>query len=580
MCDRAALYCGAVPEATTRLDPQHRERSLDRLRAGVDVLVVGGGVTGAGVALDAASRGLSVGLVEQRDFAAGTSSRSSKLVHGGLRYLEQLNFSLVREALRERTLLLETIAPHLVRPLPFLLPLRHRVWERPYVGAGLTLYDTMGGLTPSMPRHSHLTRTATLRACPSLRPEGLAGAIRYHDAQVDDARLTVELVRTAASYGAAVVSAVRMDEVLSDGERVAGAVLHDAETGTTFEVPARTVVNATGVWAGRVEELAGVGTPVRVRPSKGVHLVVPKDRIESSTALISRTRSSVLFVLPWGDAWLLGTTDTAWPYGFSHPAATHADVEYLLTEANKILCSDLAESDVSGLYAGLRPLVDQEGETESRLSREHVVRRPRPGLVTVTGGKLTTYRVMAADAVDAVATDLGEDLGPCRTDEIALLGAGRTEAVLAASADHPATASVPVAAQARLAERYGALLPELLDEVTLDPALARPLPGGAGHLGVEVAYAAAYEGALHIDDVLTRRTRIYLEAGDRGLAAAGPVALLMARRLGWDDATRTAEVARYQRRLTAELEAQQAPDDASAATARSRHQDPRLPDPT
>ncbi len=562
------------PSSRHRLDAQYRSDALVRLADGVDVLVVGGGVTGAGVAVDAAARGLRVGLVEQRDFAAGTSSRSSKLVHGGLRYLEQLNFALVREALRERTLLLETIAPHLVRPLPFLLPLRHRVWERPYIGAGLTLYDSLGGLSPAVPRHSHLSRTAALKACPSLRPDNLAGAIRYHDAQVDDARLTVELVRTAAALGAAVASAAAVVGVRHEGSRVTGVRVRDAETGGQLEVPARSVVNATGVWAGELESLAGVEDAVRMRPSKGVHLVVPRERIDSATALISRTSSSVLFVLPWGATWIIGTTDTPWVHDYAHPAATHADVAYLLEQANSLLSSDLAESDVIGLYAGLRPLLDDDG-SESELSREHLVRRPRPGLVTVTGGKLTTYRVMAQDAVDACEDDLGP-LPPSATDELPLLGAADPDQVLLDVAEHPGAALLAADDLRRLAGRYGALLPELLGLLVDDPQLARPLGGGSGHLSVEVTHAASYEGALHVDDVLTRRTRIYLEAGDRGLAAAGRVALLMGAVLGWDDTTRAAEVVRYQRRLTAELEAQQAPDDATAAAVRSHHRDPRV----
>ncbi len=568
-------YRAGVPHPPA-LDPAYRARALQRLTAGVDVLVVGGGVTGAGIALDAAVRGLSVGLVEQRDFAAGTSSRSSKLVHGGLRYLEQLNFGLVREALRERAILLETVAPHLVRPLPFLLPLRHRVWERPYVGAGLTLYDTLGGISPAVPRHSHLSKSATLKACPSLRPDDLAGSIRYHDAQVDDARLTIELVRTAAAYGANVVPAARVESFRRDGERVSGAVVRDAESGAELSVPARVVVIATGVWAGRTEALAGVAEPVRMRPSKGVHLVVPRERIDSSTALISRTKTSVLFVLPWGGTWIIGTTDTPWRHGYAHPAATRADIGYLLEEANRLLTSDLAESDVIGLYAGLRPLIDHQGETESELSREHLVRSALPGLVTVTGGKLTTYRVMAADAVDAAGGQLGVELPASSTDQVPLLGAAPAEGVAADAATHPGARLVRAQDLQRLAARYGALLPELLGLVVADPALAQPLAGGSDHLAVEVAYAASHEGALHVDDVLTRRTRIYLEAGDRGLAAAGRVALLMAGVLGWDDATRAAEVARYQRRLSAELEAQQAPDDDEAAAVRARHRDPRI----
>ena len=564
-----------------RLDSSYRTDSWQRLRDGVDVLVVGGGVTGCGIALDAALRGLTVGLVEQRDFAAGTSSRSSKLVHGGLRYLEQFNFSLVREALRERALLLDRLAPHLVTPLPFLYPIAHRIWERPYVGAGLTLYDTLGGLQPSVPRHSHLGKAAALRAFPSLRADTIAGAIRYHDAQVDDARHTLELARTAAAHGAALVSAARVVGIARDGERVVGARVADAMDGTEHDVPARVVVNATGVWAGLIEELAGVESPIRMRPSKGVHIVVPRDRIDASVALITKTATSVLFVLPWGRSWIIGTTDTTWHHGLAHPSATHADLAYLLDMANASLTSNLTESDVIGLYAGLRPLVDTEGLSESEISREHTVRNALPGLVTIAGGKYTTYRVMAEDAVDACSEDLfpgRPDLLPASsTRTVPLIGAAEPEDVLRDAAAHPAAAHVDREHLDRLAHRYGALLPELLDVVAADPALANEVPGGAGTLAVEIVHAASHEGALHIDDVLTRRTRLYLEAGDRGLVAARHAARLMGDALRWDDATRSREVARYQQRVAAELEAQQAPDDDAAAAIRERVSDPRMP---
>ncbi len=564
-----------------RLDAEYRAQSWQRMREGVDVLVVGGGVTGAGVALDAALRGLSVGLVEQRDFAAGTSSRSSKLVHGGLRYLEQLNFGLVREALRERALLLDRLAPHLVTPLPFLYPLAHKVWERPYVGAGLTLYDTLGGIQPSVPRHSHLTKSAALKAFPSLRPEILAGAIRYHDAQVDDARHTLELARTAAAHGASLVSAARVTEIVRDGERVVGAKVTDAMTGESHDIPAKVVVNATGVWAGLTEQLAGIENPIRMRPSKGVHIVVPQDRIDASLALITKTSTSVLFVLPWGRSWVIGTTDTTWHHDLSHPSATHADLHYLLGQANAALTSDLTESDVIGLYAGLRPLVDTEGLSESEISREHTVRRPVPGLVTIAGGKYTTYRVMAEDTVDACAEDLFPDdpkqLPASTSAEVPLVGACEPADYLVEIAGSPGTENISPEHLDRLAHRYGRLLPELLLHVDDEPELAAEVPGGAGTLAVEIVHAATHEGALHVEDVLTRRTRLYLEAGDRGLVAARHAAHLMGDVLGWDDATRDAEVTRYQMRVAAELEAQAAPDDDAASAIRERVRDPRIP---
>jgi glycerol-3-phosphate dehydrogenase len=558
-----------------QLNPAFRADALARLRAGVDVLVVGGGVTGNGVALDAALRGLRVGLVEQRDFASGTSSRSSKLVHGGLRYLEQFNFSLVREALRERSLLLDRLAPHLVVPLPFLYPLSHRVWERPYVGAGLTLYDTLGGLQPSVPRHSHLSKTASLKAFPDLRPEVLAGSIRYHDAQVDDARHTLELARTAAAHGAAVTASTRITEFINDGTRVSGAVVHDSLSGESFPVMARAIVNATGVWAGVTEDLAGVEDPIRMRPSKGVHLVVPRERIKGSLALITRTPTSVLFVLPWGRSWIIGTTDTTWHEGLTHPVATATDVTYLLEQANNSLSSNLTADDVIGAYAGLRPLVDHAGQTESEISREHTIRRPLPGLVTIAGGKYTTYRVMAEDTVNALVDDLGE-LPPSRSNEVPLLGAAEPQEVFAESRNHPGARKIDDEHLMRLSHRYGRLTRELLDTAELNDELAAEMPGGAGTLAVEIVHAATHEGALHVDDVLTRRTRLYLEAGDRGLVAARHAARLMGEVLGWDDQTRSDEVARYQRRVAAELEAQSVPDDAVAAQIRERVQDIRL----
>ncbi|MBO0747066.1 MAG: glycerol-3-phosphate dehydrogenase/oxidase, partial [Acidimicrobiaceae bacterium] len=293
----------------------------------LDILVIGGGVTGSGTALDAATRGLSVGLVEARDFAAGTSSRSSKLIHGGLRYLEQLNFSLVFEALKERSLILDRLAPHLAKPVPFLVPLTHRAWERAYVGSGLLLYDTMGGRR-GLPGHRHLTRRGALRRFPSLRPAGLRGAIQYYDGQVDDARHTMFLARTAAHYGAAVASSVRVVGLLREGEQVAGVRARDLENGEELEIRARQTVNAGGVWTDDIQEMVGGRGRFHVRASKGVHLVVRRDRIHGQTGLISRTETSVLFVIPWGKAhWIIGTTDTDWNLDLAHPAASRTDID-------------------------------------------------------------------------------------------------------------------------------------------------------------------------------------------------------------------------------------------------------------
>src|SRR5690606_16228353 len=371
-----------------------------------DLVVIGGGVVGVGTALDAATRGLRVALVEARDLASGTSSRSSKLFHGGLRYLEQLEFGLVREALRERELMLTTIAPHLVKPVSFLYPLTHRVWERPYTATGLLLYDTMGGAR-SVPGQKHLTRAGALRMVPALKRDALIGGIRYYDASADDARHTMMVARTAAHYGAVVRTSTQVVGFLREADRVTGVRVRDVEDGRETDVRASVVVNCTGVWTDELQHLAGSRGRFRVRASKGVHIVVPRDRIVSETGLILRTEKSVLFVIPWrSNHWIVGTTDTDWNLDLAHPAATKNDIDYILSHVNKVLATPLTHDDIEGVYAGLRPLLAGESEETSKLSREHAVARVAPGLVAIAGGKYTTYRVMAADAVDAAAADL------------------------------------------------------------------------------------------------------------------------------------------------------------------------------
>ncbi len=463
-----------MPTPST-LDGTYRARAWESLRNDTfDVLVVGGGVTGAGVALDAATRGLSVALVEQRDFASGTSSRSSKLFHGGLRYLEQLNFTLVREALRERELMLTRIAPHLVKPVSFLYPLKHRFWERPYVTAGLTLYDSMGGAR-TVPRHRQLSRSKALQMVPALRNDALTGALLYYDAQADDARHTLTVARTAASYGATVLSSAQVEGLLKEGDRVVGATVEDVETGDLLDVRARVVINATGVWTDEVQTMAGGRGRFHVRASKGVHIVVPRDRINSETGLILRTEKSVLFVIPWGTHWVLGTTDTDWDLDKAHPAASRTDIDYILDHVNSVLATPLTHDDIEGVYAGLRPLLSGENDSTSQLSREHAVARPQPGLISIAGGKYTTYRVMAADAVDAARADLGAGVPDSVTAQIPLLGAEGYHALMN-QVDKLAAASRPPG----LADREA---PRPLRVAGRGPARARargPLAAGAG----------------------------------------------------------------------------------------------------
>ncbi len=551
-----------------RLGPQERAQAWqDLTEREYDVVVVGGGVTGAGVALDAATRGLRVVLVEQRDFGSGTSSRSSKLFHGGLRYLEQLNFSLVREALRERELMLTRIAPHLVKPISFLYPLRHRIWERPYVTAGLTLYDSMGGAR-SVPRHQQLSRRKALQLAPGLRKDALAGALLYYDAQADDARHTMMVARTAATYGATLLSSAKVTGMQHAGERVVGVEVTDVETGETAEVSARVVINCTGVWTDDIQKLAGGRGQFNVRASKGVHIVVPRDRINSETGMILRTEKSVLFVIPWGTHWIIGTTDTDWELDKAHPAASRADIDYLLEHVNEVLAIPLTHEDIEGVYAGLRPLLAGESDASSSLSREHAVGRPQPGLVSIAGGKYTTYRVMAADAVEAALADLPAGVGPSVTDRIPLVGAEGYEA-LRNQVEHIARdRNLPTWRVTHLLDRYGSLTQEVLAVADEDPSLLEPLPDAEEYLKVEIVYAASHEGALHLDDLLSRRTRISIEAHDRGDSCADAAAALVAPVLDWDERRVEDEVAAYRARVAAERESQDEPDDRAAQAER------------
>jgi glycerol-3-phosphate dehydrogenase len=565
------------------LDARNRDEVLRQLAAEpFDVLVIGGGITGAGAALDAASRGLRVALVESRDLAAGTSSRSSKLIHGGLRYLEQGDFKLVREALRERDLLVSRLAPHLVRPVPFLYPLYKKVVERPYVGAGLVIYDAMEGVKRPVPHHRHLTTRGALRRAPALRPERLAGAMLYYDAQVDDARYTVTVARTAARYGALVATRTTAVELLRDGGRVTGATIKDEEEGHVFDVHAARVIVCAGVWSDLVHQASGVRAGYQVRMSKGVHLVMDRSAIDADAGMIVRTSKSVLFFIPWDERWIVGTTDTEWSGDRAEPAATAEDVDYILGEANRVLARPLTRDDVLAVYAGLRPLVAEPADKHAdkhpdkdkqerhpgdtgtekpttKLSREHVVDAPLPGLVSIAGGKFTTYRLMARDVVDAAVTGLPGPVSPSVTGQLPLLGADGLPAVRASARRLSADYGVAPAVTEHLIARYGALATEVLDLIKADAALGQPLVGGFAYLRAEVAYAVTHEGALHAEDVLARRVRLLIESSDAGLSAAPEVTAIMAGLLGWNRRRRTAELRRYRDYATANAAALRAP---------------------
>jgi glycerol-3-phosphate dehydrogenase len=564
-----------MPKTVTRsskLGPAERSLALTALRTKeLDILVIGGGVVGTGAALDAVTRGLSVGLVEARDWASGTSSRSSKLVHGGIRYLEQLDFRLVREALIERGLLLQRIAPHLVKPVRFLYPLTVPLVERAYIGAGMTLYDAFswsGGRPPGVPHHRHLTRNQVLRAMPSLKRDAFVGGLTYWDAQVDDARFVSSLARTASFYGANVASRVRVEGFLKVGERVVGVQAHDLETNEHFEIRARQVVNATGVWTDDTQAMVGERGQFKVRASKGIHLVVPRDRFQSKLGLLLRTEKSVLFVIPWGRHWLIGTTDTDWNLDKAHPAATAADIDYLLAKVNDVLAVPLTRADVEGVYAGLRPLLAGESEETSKLSREHIVAHSVPGLVVVAGGKFTTYRIMAKDAVDEAVAALDGNISASITNDLALLGAEGYHAAWNRRNKIAHKFGVHRVRIEHLLNRYGVLTDELLDLIRSRPELIEPLPGADDYIQAEVVYAATHEGALHLDDVLARRTRISIESWDRGVSAAPIAARLMGETLGWDAARVELETKTYLKRVAAERASQEQPDDASADRVR------------
>ncbi|MQA94128.1 MAG: FAD-dependent oxidoreductase [Streptosporangiales bacterium] len=526
---------------TGRLDSGRRRDLLHRLSTErFDVLVIGGGVTGAGAALDAAARGLRVALVEARDLASGTSSRSSKLVHGGLRYLERLDLKLVREALKERDLLVSRIAPHLVKPISFLYPSRRRMFERPYVGAGLVLYNALEGLRRPVPYHRHLSATRARSLAPALKRDGLVGGMLYYDAQVDDARHTLTVARTARAHGALIATRVSALELRrEDGAfgRVSGVRVRDEESGAEFEVAARAVV--------------------------------PYGAIDADTGMILRTERSVLFIIPWGRHWIVGTTDTDTDFDGddrAEPTATEADVDYLLAQANTALERPLTRTDVVGVYAGLRPLVAaDDASPTTRLSREHVVDVPVPGLATIAGGKPTTYRLMARDEVDAVLADYDRWVPASVTDRLPLAGAEGLAGVQAEARrlaeDHGLT--VPVVEH--LIERYGTLALELFDLIDSDPGLGRPLLDGHPYLRAEAVYAVTHEGALHVEDVLARRTRLYMESSSRGAAAAREVAGLMAGPLGWDTAQAEDEAARYIAAVEAEAAALRALDEDAVA---------------
>lgn len=545
---------------SSELSPEQRDAAIESLKTEeFDILVIGGGVTGAGAILDAASRGLKVALVEARDIASGTSSRSSKLIHGGLRYLEQYDFKLVREALHERELMVSTLSPHLVKPVGFLYPLHEKLKERTYVGAGLALYDVLRGFQRALPWHKHISGKKIAEIAPSLRPDIVTGAVKYYDAQVDDARHTMTIIRTARRHGAVIAPRVEVDQLIRDGKKVVGAIVTDTVTGKSFNVSAKAVVMCAGIWSDEMHAKFGLKAGYGVTMSKGAHIVMPGDAIKSDAGIILKTAISVLFLIPWGDKWIVGTTDTPYDGDREHPHATDEDVQYILDQANKVLEPQLKREEIIGVYAGLRPLVaNAKGSTTTKLSREHTTDRSAPGFVSIAGGKYTTYRVMGKDAIDLAATDLRKIVSPSCTEKLPLVGADGYYALVQQSAQIAAQYSIDEKTVIHLLDRYGSMINEVLELVESDKKLAKPLAAGLPYLKAEIVYAVTHEGAMSIDDVISRRTRLAFEAPHAGLELVDDIAALIAPVLGWGAKEKKASIAEYRAQVEEEVKALQA----------------------
>ncbi|MGH7522239.1 MAG: glycerol-3-phosphate dehydrogenase [Gemmatimonadales bacterium] len=511
----------------------------------VDVLIIGGGITGAGIARDAALRGFRTALVDKSDFGAGTSSHSSRLIHGGVRYLEQRAFRLVFEASHERRVLLR-IAPHLVRPLAFLFPVykgsRIPAWK---LRAGMWLYDLLAAFR-NVRRHRWLRAKKVRRVEPGLRDRGLIGAALYYDAQVDDARLVIATIRAAAQAGALVANYVETTDVLKPDGRVRGAAIRDVLTGETATIRANVVVNATGPWSDTVRRLDDPSAEPLLRPTKGAHVVVPRRRMsnEHAVTLLSQLDGRVMFVLPWGELSYIGTTDTDADSSPDAMRVTASDVTYLLRSVNAAFPgAHLTTNDVVSAWSGLRPLLRQDHANPSQVSREHRIVESAHGLVTIIGGKLTTYRVMARDVVDRVAARLHElDGRPLAqrppTDRIPLPGGEAAELEVLIEAARARGAAEATARH--LVASYGSEAAAVLNLVDRERPLGDPIIAGRPEIWAEVSYAVEREMAVRVQDVLIRRLHLFYEAREQAHSIVGTVASRMKKLLGWDD-TREAE---------------------------------------
>ena len=531
----------------SQLGPDQRDSAIAQLGTEqFDILVIGGGVNGVGAALDAASRGLKVALIEAQDIASGTSSRSSKLIHGGLRYLEQYDFKLVREALHERELMVSTLCPHLVKPVGFLFPLTEKFKERTYVGAGLALYDALRGFQRALPWHKHLSQKQINTIAPSLRHDIVTGAIKYFDAQVDDARHTMSVARTAARHGAIIATEVSAEKLIREGKRVVGVNALDLASGEKISIKAKATVMCAGVWSDQLHDRFDLTPGYSVTMSKGAHIVVPGSAIKSGAGIILKTPISVLFIIPWGEKWIVGTTDTPYEGDRAEPCATREDVQYILDQANRVLEPKLSADQIIGAYAGLRPLVaNKKSATTTKLSREHTVDRPAAGFVSVAGGKYTTYRVMAKDVIDRAVIELRKLTQDSVTDKLPLVGADGYFALEQQKERISQESGLSVETVTHLLNRHGSLISEILELITEQPKLADKIDAKLPYIKAEIVYAASHEGARSVDDVLSRRTRISFEAVNHGLHLSDEVATLIAPILGWSTKERKGSIAQY-----------------------------------
>jgi glycerol-3-phosphate dehydrogenase len=568
---------GAYPCVSGHMQLLSAEARADNIRAldnaHVDVLVIGGGITGAGVALDAVSRGYSVALIEKSDFASGTSSKSTKLVHGGIRYLPNFDFGLVHEALVERGLLLQN-APYLVHPINFILPIyegdRHPVGMpittpngvglNRLLDAGLYIYDGMAGRR-NVGRHHHLTREQVLERAPLLHTKGLKEGFTYYDAQTNDARLTMAVIRTAARFGAIITNYTAAISFVKDkNNQLNGVNVKDTLNDQQFTVYARHIVNATGVYAEKIEALAGVAQQIEVEPSKGVHLVLSKEKLKlgNDAIVLPETHDKrILFIVPWESRAIYGTTDTG-TGDLDHPTATSEDVTYLLTYLNRYLSAHFSEDDIISTYAGYRPLVKPRNgnAATAKLSRTHAVLQSPSGLITITGGKLTTYRRMAQDTVDVISKR--DDVKPVHTTQsLPLLGSAAWPHVKQELERRAAELELSAATIHHLGHFYGSGANTILDMIEHDRSLGQLLIADLPYIQAEALYAMRYEMAMTPADILSRRTSIVLEDHQRGLGIVDTIAEMMAKELNWTPTTRDRLVRAYREKVEGQMLAEQ-----------------------